>query len=232
MPLWAPAALCRRSSRTPAQIPAFAHWWRADSATQAGGIVSAWNDRIGSVNLVPANNDGPLFEVSPFYFKGHYVVYFRSTFVDRLYISSFKMSQPIHVFMVLWVSSSNPGSIIFDCRQEGFSYFLGAQQNNFPDIVQAGTMTGNTLVPPFSGAYLYDALWNGADSFQRLHNGPKVTGTDMGGLGAENLYLGRSDASDPASSLRIADLAIARAEVAGSDLTAVVAYFKDRYGIP
>lgn len=233
MALWAPPALRRRPSRTPGQIAAFAHWWRADSVTHAGGIVSAWHDRIGTVDLVGAGLDGgPVFEASHWGFNGQPVIYFRAGQNDLLYKSPFVMPQPVHIFMVLYAFSHASGNILFDLRQEGHGYNLGIYQNTFPDIVQSGTNTGNIVYHPGIWSVLYDGLWRGADSFQRIDHGAKATGIDMGGFGAENLYVGRSAVNFSGPNLRIAELAIAGAEVVGSDLAAVAAYFKDRYGIP
>ena len=80
--------------------------------------------------------------------------------------------------------------------------------------------------------FLLDSFFSGASSHQRLNNGSEVTGGNPGtGNNITGYRLGCEWDGSNDTPMDLCEFIIFTAEVTGGDLTALMAYFSDRYGL-
>ena len=212
--------------------------WRADQGvTTSGGSVSQWDDISlvgdGDNNLVQgtgANQPSHSATGGP---AGDGSITFDGSNDDLLVASGMaSFAQPLHFFLLVKQLSYTASDFLLN----GTNAADYAIRCNGPTDKIAQDATGgsysNHVVMTSGTWFLLDSFFSGANSFQRLNNGSKVDADNPGtGNSATQIRLGSEDDGTNEVHMEIAEFVFFTAEITGSDLTTLMAYFSDRYGL-
>ena len=212
--------------------------WRADQGvTTSGGSVSAWNDislvgdgdnnwaqGTGANQPTHSTTGGPAGDGS---------ITFDGSNDDLLVASGMaSFAQPLHFFLLVKQLSYTASDFLLN----GTNAADYAIRCNGPTDSVAQDATGgsysNHVVMTSGTWFLLDSFFSGASSYQRLNNGTKESGENPGtGAAQTRMRLCAEGDGGNEGNFEIAELVFFTAEVTGADLTALMAYFSDRYGL-
>jgi hypothetical protein len=147
-------------------------------------------------------------------------------------------NQPAHYFLLVkqisfvstdvWVAEENSQHNAI--RNNGTTDQVAQTANGSGHYSNHVVMTSGTF-------FLLDSFFSGASSHQRLNNGSVVEGTGVAsgnpGSGSDNdfMVLGGENDTSNAANIDVCEFVFFTAEVTGGDLTTLMAYFSDRYGL-
>jgi hypothetical protein len=205
---------------------------RADDVVLSGSRITQMNDLSGNdYHLVEVSSSGPTLSATggP---NSTPVAQFDGTadYLRRTGMTSWGASAKHH-FIILSQDTWVDGDFLY--RHIGVNESV-RQLGTTPEIKQDdGATETNTVSPTLGTFYLLQAFHDGTStSFQQLNNGSPVTGGDPGSIGGTTeFYLASSNTPDRFTDINVAELAIFSAQVTGSDLTDLMAYFSNRYGL-
>jgi len=212
--------------------------WRADQGITVATGVSQWDDISlvgdGDNDFVQADTaEQPSYNATGGPAGDGSMTFDGSN--DHLRISSgmASLGQPLHYFLLaeqisftatdVWIQAG-PDSRYQTVRNNGAS----------PKVSQdaTGGAYSNHVSMTLGTFFLLDSFFSAGSSYQRLNNGSKVSSGNPGaGLSDTDLSFGAEGNNSNPTNFEVCEFIIFSAEVTGTDLTALMAYFSDRYGL-
>jgi hypothetical protein len=217
----------------PTDIASLEIWVRSDlGITKDGGdAVATWADQSGNGNDFNHVTNKPTWVDSQI--NGEAVVKFDGT-NDEMQTASITLNRPMHFFVVLehnsWVSED---AVMGGRATPSWRLF---QFGSSPDLISNGgagsTASAGLALNTFG--MIHGLVNSTTENWLALNDGAETANTANIGTynhpGGIRLGAGYTTASQ-FGACEIAELAVFSAEVTGSDLTDMLAYFSDRYAI-
>ena len=159
------------------------HWAHDVGVTESGGLVSQWDDQIGSANFVEAT-DKPTYSATSGA-AGLGGITFDGV-NDTMKIASLTTEAPFNIFMVFkhitWVA----GNMLVTAGG-GWNIY---QQTNTPELSLVYDYVRPTVAFTLNTFFLIDALYDGASSHIALNDGSPTVADPGGPYDGYNLVLG------------------------------------------
>lgn len=220
------------SSFDPLSI-SWAHaFWASDpswSNPGDGNSVSSWRN-AGSNGTAAAQATGgnrPIYRSSYANLNSQPAVEFVST--DSLNVVTSAISQPNHVYVVLYHGSATGDRSVIDCGT-GNRHLLRLRTNSGTLQMFAGiSVTPGTAIGTASAQAA--ALYNGASSTLRV-NGQSHTGLSVGGQSLDDMRIGADQAGGTPLIGAIAFLAVKNSALTAGELDDLDAWAQSTYGVP
>jgi len=206
--------------------------WRSDlGVTESSSLVSNWADQSDEENDFAEATNKPLIVAN--IINGKSVIRFDGT-NDVLACDLTIETNPIHMFCVVRPRENVNGNglgISGDDGSGGSFYARGVTGTGW-NIRDGNSGSGIGVDMTTDTAYLLTLFLNGASSHIEV-NGSKTTGNPGGDCTFDvGLSLGLSKPAGTYAYVEVAEISIYdTAEVSGSDLTTLEAYFNSRYAL-
>jgi hypothetical protein len=211
--------------------------WRADQGITTATGVSQWDDIStvgdGDNNWVQGTGGSqPSYNASGSPAGDGSLTFDGSNDSMRVASGMASYGQPLHFFMVAKQISYTATDAFANAVNN--SYFGIRNNGASPNVSQdaTGGSYSNHVSMTLGTWFLLQAFFSGANSFMRLNDAAIEDDDDPGtGNAATQMRLAAEDDGTNTANIEIAEFVFFTAEVTSTDLTTLMAYFSDRYGL-
>jgi hypothetical protein len=206
--------------------------YRADLGVTKDGSnnVATWADQSGNGHDLTEGTNKPTWVANQI--NGLPILRFNGTNQKLSNTNaSFDLAQPIHYFFVWNPGSFGTASKYLLSSNSTATHFVDGDGATSQKLQMYGGGVGPKITVPAGTPILLEMLFNNASSFAKINGAGTQTGTTSTNGLTDGIFIGSAWDSSSFMPMDIAEIVICSAEITGSELTALKAYFTAAYGL-